>query len=190
MARGKIVPRPLIRNYKKPAVYLALLMILFVTYHLGILQEFFSSLHQHEYAGAFAAGIFYSYGMTTPFSIAALMLMAGSIDPFALAGLAAAGATLSNAIMLHSFSRNLGNTIHITQRISFQVPKADSIWQKLGLSGLGGLVLMSPFPDEIATIIFGISRVDIWKLVVLSFIFKFLGVLAIADISVGFHLSG
>ena len=51
---------------------------------------------------------------------------------------------------------------------------------------LGGFVLMSPLPDELGVILLGISHMDAWKFAALSFAFKYMGVLAIAGISLMF----
>jgi hypothetical protein len=42
---------------------------------------------------------------------------------------------------------------------------------------------MSPLPDELGVILLGISRIEAWKFAILSFVFKYFGVLAIAGIS-------
>ncbi|MCX6768764.1 MAG: hypothetical protein NTY83_02915 [Candidatus Micrarchaeota archaeon] len=139
-------PRPLFRNHKKPIMYAIVILLIIFLYATGILESFILSLHQFEYAGAFVAGLLYSYGMTTPFAIAVLAIMAQNTNPFILALLGALGL----------------------------------------FSIIGGFVLMSPLPDELGVILLGISRIETWKFAILSFIFKYLGVLTIAGISLTF----
>ena len=180
--------RPLFRNWKKPIMYVIVILLIIFLYTTGILESFILSLHQFEYAGAFVAGLFYSYGMTTPFAIAVLAVMAQNTNPFVLALLGALGATTSDLLLLRAFSGEVGKEIRITKDFSFTVPESKSLPLpgRLLFSIIGGFVLMSPLPDELGVILLGISRIEAWKFAILSFVFKYLGVLAIAGISLTF----
>ncbi|HNT60719.1 MAG TPA: hypothetical protein PKJ97_01945, partial [Candidatus Bilamarchaeaceae archaeon] len=57
--------RALWRDHKKPVMYLVVLVLLGLLYLNGMLEGFILGLHELEYLGAFIAGAFYSYGMTT-----------------------------------------------------------------------------------------------------------------------------
>lgn len=175
--------RPLFRNWKKPIMYVIVVLLMIFLYATGILESFILSLRQFEYAGAFVAGLFYSYGMTTPFAIAVLAIMAHGTNPFMLALLGALGAATSDLFLLRTFSSGIGKDIRINGEICIKVPEAKNPFQRAALSVLGGLVLMSPLPDEVAVILLGISHMEAWKFAILSFIFKYFGVLAIAGIS-------
>ncbi|MEW5996603.1 MAG: hypothetical protein AB1657_03345 [Candidatus Micrarchaeota archaeon] len=186
---GKNVHRPLFRNHKKPVVYVIVIMLILFLYSAGILQSFILSLHEFEYPGAFIAGLFYSYGMTTPFAIAVFAMMAGNMNPFLLAALGASGAVASDLLMLGAFSGEVGKELRITRKVSFRIPEAKSFPGRLALYLLGGFVLMSPLPDEVGVVILGISRIQAWKFAVLSFVSKFAGVLAIAGISLSLGIA-
>ena len=178
--------RPLFRNWKKPIMYMIVILLIIFLYTTGILESFILSLHQFEYAGAFIAGLFYSYGMTTPFAIAVLAIMAQNTNPFVLALLGALGATTSDLLLLRAFSNGVGKEIRINGELSIKVPEAKTLPGRFLLSILGGFVLMSPLPDELGVILLGISRIEAWKFAILSFVFKYIGVLAIAGISLAF----
>ena len=169
-------------------MYVIVILLIIFLYTTGILESFILSLHQFEYAGAFVAGLFYSYGMTTPFAIAVLAVMAQNTNPFVLALLGALGATTSDLLLLRAFSGEVGKEIRITKDFSFTVPESKSLPLpgRLLFSIIGGFVLMSPLPDELGVILLGISRIEAWKFAILSFVFKYIGVLAIAGISLTF----
>jgi len=179
-------PRPLFRNHKKPIMYVIVILLIIFLYATGILESFILSLHQFEYAGAFVAGLFYSYGMTTPFAIAVLAIMAQNTNPFILALLGALGAVTSDLLLLRAFSGEVGKEIRITKDLSFTIPESKSLPGRLLFSIIGGFVLMSPLPDELGVILLGISRIEAWKFAIISFIFKYIGVLTIAGISLTF----
>lgn len=52
--------RPLFRNWKKPIMYVIVILLMLFFYASGILESFILSLHEFEYAGAFVAGLFYN----------------------------------------------------------------------------------------------------------------------------------
>ena len=119
--------RPLFRNWKKPIMYVIVILLLIFLYASGIMESFILSLHQFKYAGAFAAGLFYSYGMTTPFAIAVLAIMAQNANPFLLAFFGALGAVASDLLLLRAFSAGAGKEIRITGDFSFKVPELKSL---------------------------------------------------------------
>lgn len=184
--KAKNAHRPLLRNHKKAKMYMIVILLMAFLYASGMLPSLILSLHEFEYPGAFAAGLFYSYGMTTPLAIAVFIAMAPTMDPLLLALLGASGAAASDIFMLRSFADEVGRKIKITKKLEFAVPEARSLPQKLTLSAIGGLILMSPLPDEIAVVFLGISRIDAWKFAILSFVFKFMGILAIVGFSLAF----
>lgn len=167
-------------------MYLIVIFLIIFLYATGILESFILSLHEFEYAGAFIAGLFYSYGMTTPFAIAVLAIMAQNTNPFILALLGALGAVTSDLFLLKTFSSGIGREIRINGEVRIKVPEAKNPIQRTTLSILGGFVLMSPLPDELGVILLGISKIEAWKFALLSFVFKYFGVLAIAGISLAF----
>jgi hypothetical protein len=164
-------------------MYIIVILLIIFLYATGILESFILSMHQFEYAGAFVAGLFYSYGMTTPFAIAVLAIMAQNTNPFILALLGALGAMTSDLLLLRAFSGGVGKEIKINGELRIKVPEAKNLSQRITLSLIGGFVLMSPLPDELGVILLGISRIEAWKFAILSFVFKYFGVLAIAGIS-------
>ncbi len=183
----KISPKdrnqPLAHGSKKPAVFAVLVLLAALLYASGMLERFVLGLGAFEYAGAFLVGIFYSYGMTTPFAIAVFAAMAGSMDPIALAALGACGAVMSDFLIFRVVASKSGKKLHITRKIWFGVPKISSPAGKFAAYACGAAILMSPLPDEIAMVLLGAGKMNSVGLVALAFAAKFAGILAIAGVS-------
>jgi hypothetical protein len=175
--------RPLVRCHRKPLMYVVVIAVLGFLYWNGMLERFVLGLHELEYVGAFIAGIFYSYGMTTPLAILAFAVMARAMDPFALAFMGACGAMLSDGFIFSAVKGEVGREIRIANGISVKVPEARGALGRAALFLLGAVVLMSPLPDEVAAVMMGIGRIRAPWFMAIAFVAKFAGVLAIAGIS-------
>jgi len=164
-------------------MYLVVLVLLGLLYLNGMLEGFILGLHELEYLGAFIAGAFYSYGMTTPLAIVAFAIMAKDMDPFVLAGIGACGAMVSDYFIFSAVKEEAGKRIKIATGIEIRIPQADGLLSRMFLFVLGGVVLMSPLPDEVGAMMMGIGRTRTPWFLGMAFVAKFLGVLAIAGIS-------
>jgi len=175
----------LLGTHGKLLIYLAIVIILFALYMNGVLENLIYGLHELEYPGAFVAGMFYTYGMTTPFAITVFAVMAGNMNPFILATLGASGALLSDFIIFSAFKEEADRII----RISSWKIEISELTDRIGKTAtmiIGGVVLISPLPDEVGAAILGIGKETIPQFLAITFIAKFLGILLIAGIATAF----
>lgn len=133
--------------------------------------------------GAFVAGMFFTSIFTTAPAIAALGEVSILQGIFHTALFGAMGSVLGDLIIFR-FVRNRFSE-HVSEILTHQ-----SVWRRFHLLFkrrffrwftffIGGFILASPLPDELGIAILGFSKMRVKYFVLLSFIFNFLGILAI-----------
>ncbi|MBI4173821.1 MAG: hypothetical protein HY519_03825 [Candidatus Aenigmarchaeota archaeon] len=146
-----------------------------------------ASLGSMGYIGAFFAGAMFSYGLTTPLSIAIVVLLAENLSPLALAAIAACGAVISDYIIFRfvrdGLSKEFGFLVHDLHLHLPPFPKPK--WWKKFVPILAGFIIASPLPDELASALFGAVHFKTSKFLVYSYFFNLLGIFVIAYLSAG-----
>ena len=133
--------------------------------------------------GAFIAGMFFTSIFTTAPAIAALGEISIMQGIFYTALFGAAGSVLGDLIIFQ-FVRDRFSE-HVSEIMMHQ-----SIWRRFhllfkrrffrwGTFLVGGLILASPLPDELGVAVLGFSKMRVKYFALLSFVFNFLGILAI-----------
>lgn len=130
----------------------------YVLYQIGMFEWLDGRLDGLGYPAAFGAGLLFSYGFTTPFAIAALVSMAGDVNPFIAAPIAGFGAFLSDLVIfellrISFFGDELERLRHssVISRLHalFHHESVSERVQRYALWGMAGFVIASPLPDEI-----------------------------------------
>ncbi len=133
------------------------------------------------YLGAFIAGFFFSYGLTTLPALAALAILAGVTDPWGLAFFGALGGVLADFAIFHLFRNDLiPEAQKLSRKLHIHVRKSHVRHFRLLAPVLGGIVLASPLPDEMAMALFGVSHLRTKTWLVGAFVMKFLALLVFA----------
>jgi len=145
-------------SYPRLVAFGACMGAAYVLYQIGMFEWLDGRLHGFGYPGAFAAGLLFSYGFTTPFAVAAFIAMAHEVNPFIAAPLAGAGAFLSDLVIFELlrvsfFGQELERLRHtsLVARIHTllhheSTPERLRKWM---LWTLACIVIASPLPDEI-----------------------------------------
>lgn len=149
----------------------------------NLLINLLTSTKELELLGSLIAGIFFTSIFTTAPAIATLGEIAqnGSILTTAIIG--GLGAVLGDLIIFRFIRDRLSE--HIAELVKHQgFTKRTKAIFKLKIFRwftflLGGLILASPFPDEIAISMFGFLHLKTRWFIPLSFLFNFLGILLI-----------
>ncbi len=140
----------------------------------------------YDYLGAFLAGIFFAYGFTTAPAIAVLFIISTTLNPFAVAILGATGAILSDFFIFKFMKKEvIGEINHIANELHYH-PHMSKKWMRFikRISPLiGGIIIASPFPDELAAAILGTIDFDIKEFLAIAFVFKFVSILVIGLIA-------
>jgi membrane protein YqaA with SNARE-associated domain len=148
----------------------------------GSLEKLLSSLGNYGYLGGILAGFFFTFGATTPFSIATFFILAEHLNPWLLTLLGALSGLISEYIIFDFVKNETGKTIMIYKNKKIKLPKIKSKFL-LKLSPLiAGIIIATPIPDEFVAVIFGIEKYNVKKFLVLTFVAKFIGILFIIEL--------
>jgi hypothetical protein len=166
-------------NHYRTFLILIVIALTLESYITGTLQEFLIGLGQYEYVGAFFAGFFYTYGVTTPFALTVLYVLSGYMNPFAM-GLVGAFGSVFGEYLIYGFAKSQSDVVCKKKNVRLIIRNK----YVLMLSPLiAGIIIMSPLPDELAAAFLGVEKYDVKKFMALAFVFNFLGILAIAGLN-------
>lgn len=172
--------RHLIKDFS--VIALSLLLAIALEYS-GIVEVFLTATPKIRVLGSFFAGIFFTSVFTTAPAIVALgeIAQSGSVWTTALVG--ALGSVIGDMLIFLIVRDRLSE--HLMGHL-----KASEGWMRfmvlirsrsfrLASFFIGGLIIASPFPDELGISLMGFSRVRTQWFVPLSYAFNFLGILLI-----------
>lgn len=135
------------------------------------------------YLDSIVAGAFFTSMFTAaPASVALATIAQHSPSIFSVAFFGAVGAVCADLLIFRFIKNNLGNDIFYL--IGKEKGTKFKHLFKLKLFRwitffLGGLVIASPLPDELGLAMLGLSKARTSSLALMSFVFNFLGILAI-----------
>lgn len=165
---------------------LLLLLVLLIVYFLitpkyfQMLQNIIESFGTYGYLGVFASGFFFTFAFTVPIATVVLIAFGSVLNPFLIALIGAAGATISDFIIFKISKRKLSREIEKLERKGF-LKKHSKLVQHLAPL-IAGFIIASPLPDEIGAAILGSMKFSDKKFIVFIFIVEFIGIFALATI--------
>jgi hypothetical protein len=153
-----------------------------------VVAKFLVSTREMQLIGSFIAGMFFTSAFTTAPAIVALgEISALGGSPWATAAVGALGAVLGDLILFSvvkdRLSEHMASHLRNTKgwsRFSFLMGTKSLRWLSFFI---GGLIIASPFPDELGVSLLGITKMRTSWFVALSYTFNFFGILAIAGIA-------
>ena len=166
---------------------LILFSICIILAYFAFQNEFFSGIILHlghlEYAGVFISGLLFSFGFSTPFATAIFIILKPE-NIILTTLIAGTGALISDLIIFKfvkfSFEEEFEELrkerpfLFIKQRMNSNLHPVHVNYLTMIFAGI---LLASPLPDEAGiTILSGISKINLLKLAILSFIFKTIGI--------------
>lgn len=189
---------------------LALIASIFLAYfifrsEIGFWIE--ENLGYFGYFSAFLAGMFFTFSLTTAPATALIFSLGREFNPFLVALIGGLGSVLSDYIIFKFVKDRLMDEIKLlheevdnflkSRKFSTKLIPKDLrlrvwLWQKTSHSKLkwfipiiAGFIIASPLPDEIGVALLGAARFDTKKFFPFSYLFNFLGILAIAGFGKG-----
>ncbi len=172
--------RHLLKDFS--VIALSLLLAIALEYS-GIVEAFLTATPKIRVIGSFFAGLFFTSVFTTAPSIVALGEIAQSGSAWMTAAVGAAGAVVGDMLIFLVVRDKLSEHLmgHLKEsegwvRFTVLVRSRAFRWMSLFL---GGLILASPYPDELGISLMGFSRMRTRWFVPLSYAFNFLGILLI-----------
>jgi hypothetical protein len=134
--------------------------------------------------GGLIAGFFFTSIFTTAPAIVMLSFLAQAHTPWEVAIWGGLGAVMGDLLMFGFFKDRLARDFYALFHINMNSPRVFRIprfrWLLLLLAGL---VIASPFPDELGLTVLGFSNARTSTVAFMSFVFNSLGILALAVIA-------
>ena len=167
-------------------IFLSVLVAILLV-RMDIIAGLIHSTRELEWIGSFVAGLFFTSVFTTAPAIAALgeIAQANHILPTAFFG--AIGAVIGDLVIFRfvrdRFSEHLLALLkrkggRRRTRHLLKLP-----WLRGLLFLLGGLIIASPFPDELGISLLGFSQIRLSRFIPLSFACNFLGICLIGFVA-------
>lgn len=190
---GRVVHR--IRTFHLNHQNTVLLLISFVfTYYLvktGFVDVTVEFLSGFGYLSALVLGFLFSFGFTTTPASAMLFFLAQHLNPFAMALVGALGAAASNMMIYIFVKHQLLDEIRfiLSEELKIEFSRFEIVltqnvmkkrWVRFTVPALAGIMTAMPVPTElVASVLWNIVRYKPQMVLVYSFIFSFLGILAL-----------
>jgi len=178
-------------EWKHKNIFILLFSIFLAQFILrsDFVRGFISNAGNFGYVDSFIVGVFFPYGFTAIPATAALLLLAKSFNPFLVAFIASIGAVISDYLIF----RFIGNSlISGFEEIASDISKKfkndiEKFRRKIAKSKtlhylipiFSGFIIASPLPDELNAILFGSVKFKMKTFLIFSFVFHFIGILAI-----------
>ncbi len=160
-------------------VFVVIFALSYMLYTSGVMEAFILSLGTFMNLGVLVAGLFYSSSATVPLSIALFSTYLDMMSPLRIAMAASVGAMLSDTIFFVGFNKVLHKKVAF-MGYEFKAPRPRTDLERAALMFLGGTCLATPFiPDELAVLVLSFSRMELNRFMMLSLVFKFLGILGV-----------
>lgn len=169
------------------AIIVLSVLIAVLLVRTNVLADFLVSIRELGIMGAFIAGMFFTSIFTTAPAIVTLGEISFLQGIFSTALFGAAGSVAGDLIIFR-FVRDRFSK-HVAEIMTHQ-----SVWRRFHLLFkrrffrwitflVGGFILASPLPDELGIAVLGFSKMRVKYFVLLSFVFNFLGIVAIGFVA-------
>lgn len=174
-------------RYPKIILLSLTLLIAYLIFYSRNFPAFHNFLLSTGYFGIFMTGMLYSYGFTSPISVAVLLILANEYNIFVTGILAGVGALVSDLIFFKFFRHSFNDEMKtISKNISNEkaiksISKKNRKWlKKYLLPVIGGLIIASPLPDEIGiSVLASLKSISAMTFSILSFLLNTSGILVI-----------
>ncbi|HAO64514.1 TPA: hypothetical protein DCQ44_00865 [Candidatus Taylorbacteria bacterium] len=152
----------------------------------GVLQSILSASEGLSIVSSFIAGLFFTSVFTIAPASIAIAHLSHSITPVTLAAWGAFGSMLGDLVIFlfikDVFSEDIKGAIKASRFKYFLSKTHFGFLRWLGPL-VGALIIISPLPDEIGLSLMGVSKMRVGYLIPLAFALNFIGIFAIASIS-------
>lgn len=166
----------------KTAVFIFSISLAWFLVKSGYLHSLISSILPYQFIAEFIAGMLYTSFLTSPISVAMLLVLAGEGNPIMITFLGGLGAACGDLLLVRVFRDNYKKEVDGVSR-ELQLQKIDNFLKKFNLEFLipllGAIIIASPFPDEIGLLMLGISKLEYRQIALVSFILNSAGILLI-----------
>jgi len=140
------------------------------------------------YIGAFFAGMLFVSTFTVATSALVLLTLAETLSPIEIGLIAGLGAVVGDMTIFHFIKDNLSREIEDVydnlDRKKHLKHLFHTKYFNWMLPVIGAIIIASPFPDELGVSMIGLSKMNTFKFIILSFILNSIGIFLIVSASV------
>ena len=179
-------------NHKK-RVYKNLTVVgigLILAISLSQVEAFHSFLLQlggFGYIGAFIAGIFFVFTFTVATSALVLLILAETLSPIEIGLIAGLGAVVGDLLIFRFVKDGLAGELQFL----YNQVDGDHHLHKLfhtkyfnwTLPIIGAIIIASPLPDELGVSLMGISKINTYKFMFMSYLLNSVGIFLVISLS-------
>ena len=109
-------------NHYKIVLIILIVLLTLEAYFTGSLEKFFNSIGDYGYIGGLISGFLFTYGVTTPFAIAAFFVLAGTLDIWVLTILGTLGGLVGEYFIYDFAKKEAGKAIKISKHRKVKLP--------------------------------------------------------------------
>ena len=169
-------------KYPNLAIFFSVLLVTFLWWQSGDLQNLIGNIGSFGYLGALMAGVFYVSTFTVIPAAVILTILSEQLGVFPVVLLGGIGAMIGDYLIFKFVRDGLSDEL---KRIFYKVGGSSLLrfhyiahtkyfaWLS---PVIGALIIASPFPDELGVGIFGIYKLDSKKFALLAFLFHAIGI--------------
>lgn len=153
---------------------------------LGAIHNLVSIVEEAKIIGSFLAGLFFTSVFTIAPASIALVEIAKNTSVFLVALFGSLGAVIGDLVIFlfvrDRFADDIMEVVgHIKNRkIKHFFKQGFFRWIT---PVVGALIIASPLPDEIGLTMLGVSKMKTWKLILISFVMNFIGILLVCFVA-------
>ena len=151
-------------------------------------HSFLLHLGNFGYIGAFIAGILFVSTFTVATSALVLLVLAETLSPIEIGLIAGLGAVVGDMLIFRLIKDNLTYEIediynHMDRKKHLKKLFHSKYFNWM-LPVIGSIIIASPLPDEIGVSLIGISKMNTFKFILISYILNSIGIFLIVSASV------
>ncbi|KKU35051.1 MAG: hypothetical protein UY31_C0026G0003 [Candidatus Wolfebacteria bacterium GW2011_GWE1_48_7] len=170
-------------KYKNTALLFASIILFFSIAETQFIHNAVTHIGTLGYPGIFLAGMFYISTFTVAPALAILYAFTSVYSPLTIALIAGLGSLLGDLILFRFFKDSVVEEL----KPLFHKLEDSSTFYRLFHTPyffwltpiLGAFIIASPFPDEVGIGMLGISRINYWQFIALSFVLDGAGIFLI-----------
>lgn len=140
-----------------------------------------------RWLGSFVAGMFFTSVFTTTPAIISLGTIASKGSILSTAFFGALGAVVGDLVIFRFIRDRLSDHLTVLMEHTSYWKRVKALFRlryfRWGTFLLGGLIISSPLPDEIAISLMGLTKMNTRTFIPISFAFNFIGILIIGFVA-------
>lgn len=166
----------------KTAIFILSLSFAWWLFKSGYLQGLVETILPFRVISEIVAGIFYTFFLTSPISVAMLVILAQTNNPILTALLAGVGTVIGDLLIIKFFRSEISADLSLVSR-QLHLQKINVLLRIFHLDFLipvlGAIIVASPLPDELGLMMLGASKLNYRELAILSYTLNTAGILLI-----------